>query len=406
MRAGALAAVSLVSAVFGGLAVLLAAALLGWPDDESEPIVVTAATLPAEREPAAPAAVRSEARPLTGSGFSPARIYDTRSAGVVTVFALFGEHGAGGATSQGSGFVVSPTGTILTNAHVITTAGERDATSEATPAQEVYVECEDRERVPAKIVGWDLFDDVGVIQVDPTQHELVPVPLGDSSRVDVGEPVAAIGSPFGAENSLAVGVVSATRRSIPALTSDYRIVDAIQIDAPINRGNSGGPLFDARGRVIGINAQIRSQSGNAEGVGFAVPVNAAKRSLAQLLRRGRVAYAYVGISTDDLTPSLARRLGLRVQRGALVVQVNRGPGRRAGLRGASESIFFHGREVSTGGDVIVAVNGEPVRTGDDVIRIVAERLVPGQRATFSIVRGSRRLEVPVRLAERPLDPDG
>ena len=405
VRPGPLAVISFVSAIVGGLAVLLVATALGWSREDDEARVVPAGTLPALADPIVPAGPRS-ALPLAGNGFSPARIYGMRSPGVVTVFALFGDHGGGGPTSQGSGFVVAADGTILTNAHVITTAGDETASGPATAADEVYVEFEDRERVRARIVGWDVFDDVGVIRVDPRQHELLPLPLGDSSRVVVGEPVAAIGSPFGAENSLAVGVVSATRRSIPALTSAYRIVDAVQIDAPINRGNSGGPLFDARGRVIGINAQIRSQSGNAEGVGFAVPINAAKRSLTQLRQRGRVAYAYVGIKTDDLTPSLARRLGLRVERGALVVEVSGGPGRRAGLQGASGSIFFNGREVSTGGDVIVAVNGEPIRSGDDVIRVVADRLVPGQRATFSVVRGSRRLQVPVRLAERPLVPEG
>ena len=132
------------------------------------------------------------------------------------------------------------------------------------------------------MVGWDLFDDVAVLKVDPDAHELDPVPLGDSSRVVVGEPVAALG-PFGNESSLSVGVVSATRRSINSLTSGYNVGDAIQTDAPITHGNSGGPLFDARGRVIGINAQIRSDSGQSEGVGFAIPINAAKRSLGQLV---------------------------------------------------------------------------------------------------------------------------
>src|SRR5262249_5249208 len=156
-----------------------------------------------------------------------------------------------------------------------------------------------------KVVGWDVFDDVGVIRVDPKAHLLDPVPLGRSERVRVGEPVAVIGSPFGNENSLSVGVVSATHRSIAALTSSYRLADAIQTDAPINHGNSGGPLFDSRGLVIGINSQIRSDTGTADGVGFAVPIDSAKRSLRQLVATGKVAYAYVGIRTEDLTPSIA-----------------------------------------------------------------------------------------------------
>ena len=186
----------------------------------------------------------------------------------------------------------------------------------------------------AKIVGHDPFTDVAVVKVDPKTHALDPVPLGDSSNVVVGAPVAAIGSPFGNETSLTVGVVSATGRSIASLTSRYNVIDAIQIDAPINRGNSGGPLFDARGRVIGVNAQIRSESGVNEGVGFAIPINAARRSLDQLVEDGEVDYAYVGVTTSDLTPSLAKRFGFTVQRGAVVSRIEpNSPASRAGLKG-------------------------------------------------------------------------
>ena len=164
------------------------------------------------------------------------------------------------------------------------------------------------------------------------------MPLGNSAEVAVGEPVAAIGSPFGNENSLTVGVVSATQRSIGSLTSQYNLVDAIQVDAPINHGNSGGPLFDAQGRVIGINAQIRSDTGNTEGVGFAVPINAARRSMEQLLATGKVAYAYVGMTSEDLTPGIARRFGYPVRYGAVITSVQPGsPGARAGLRGGSDA---------------------------------------------------------------------
>src|SRR5207253_5839307 len=159
---------------------------------------------------------------------------------------------------------------------------------------DVFVEFRDRDRVKARIVGWDVFDDVGVLRVDPKAHSLTAVPLGDSGSVVVGEPVAAIGSPFGNENSLTVGVVAATQRSIESLTSQYNLVDAIQVDAPINHGSSGGPLFDARGRLIGINAQIRSDSGTSEGVGLAVTTNAARRPIDQLLATGMRALPYVG----------------------------------------------------------------------------------------------------------------
>src|SRR5947208_2807688 len=217
--------------------------------------------------------------------------------------------------------LASAEGYLLTSSHVITDAGQRPAGETPAKASTVFVEFGDRDRVPARIVGVDVFDDVGLLRVSPKDHALQPVPLGDSSTVRVGEPVAAIGSPFGNENSLAVGVVSAVRRSIDSLTSNYDLVDAIQVDAPINHGNSGGPLFDARGRVIGITAQIRSDTGNAEGVGFAVPIDSARRSLQELVAKGTVAYAYVGITTEDLTPTLARHLGYRAAHGALVDSV-------------------------------------------------------------------------------------
>jgi 2-alkenal reductase len=404
VRPAAVAVVSVVAAVIGGVAVLVLGAATGRVGERSVETVVLRA--PAGTETGTPAPALPASRPLPRGDFDPARLYAERSEGVVTVFALFDDHRVTGEGAQGSGFVVSSDGYVLTNSHVITDAGDRRSGADAEPAREVYVGFKDGERIPARIVGWDVFDDVGVLKVDPRQHRLSPVPLGNSDTVVVGEPVATIGSPFGEESSLSVGVVSATRRSISALTSDYVLVDAIQTDAPINRGNSGGPLFDARGRVIGINAQIRSSTGTAEGVGFAVPINAARRSLTQLIRHGRVSYAYVGISTDDLTPGLARRLGYGAEYGALIVDVKAGPAREAGLRAGSKAVEFNGREFRTGGDVVLAIDGRRVRSGDDLARIVSGRLAPGQTVTFSILRGSKRLEVPVTLAERPVAPAG
>jgi 2-alkenal reductase len=269
----------------------------------------------------------------------------------------------------------------------------------------VFVAFADGDRVPAKLVGWDLYDDVAVLRVKPGAHSLEPVPLGDSSQVVVGEPVAAMGSPFGNENSLAVGVVSATHRSIDSLTSDYTVADAIQTDAPITHGNSGGPLFDARGRVIGINAQIRSDSGQAEGVGFAIPINAAKRSFEQLLRDGRVAYAYVGVNAEDLTPTIARRFDYSVQRGAVVAcVVPKSPGAKAGLRGGTEKRELNGFEFRYGGDVVVAIGNKTVHDADDLVRVVSESLLPGQVVRFTLLRNGKRLVVPIRLGERPRRP--
>jgi S1-C subfamily serine protease len=286
---------------------------------------------------------------------------------------------------------------------VITTAGQ-GTSGPTTTARTVYVEFSDGDRVPAKVVGADLYDDVGVIKVDPRQHHLTPVPLGDSSRVVVGAPVAAIGSPFGNTDSLSVGVVSAIRRSIPSLTTRYNLVDAIQTDAPINHGNSGGPLFDARGRVIGINAQIRSSdtSSGFEGVGFAVPIDSAKRSLDQIESAGGVRYAYVGITTEDLTPSIAKKFGYAARRGALVDVVKPGSAAaRAGIVAGTKDAVYEGLAVKVGGDAIVAIDGLPVQSAEDVVRIVSERLVPGETARFTIVRGATRRTVPVTLDARP-----
>jgi S1-C subfamily serine protease len=343
--------------------------------------------------------VGPSAKPLAGNSFDPRRIYASRSAGVVTLWVQYGSDPASAQMAQGSGFVVSKDGYILTSSHVITNAGEG---SSVHGADRVYVEFQDLDRAPAKIVGWDVFDDVGLVKVDPSAHALDPVPLGNSATVAVGQPVAAIGSPFGNEDSLGVGVVSATHRSIASLTSTFSLVDAIQTDAPINHGNSGGPLFDARGRVIGINAQIKSTTGTARGVGFAVPINSAKRSMEQLTATGRVSYAFVGVTTEDLTPALARHFGYPVGHGAVIVSVKPNtPGAKAGLHGGNRDGTYLGVDFKAGGDLIVAIAGRPVRSSEDVVRIVTDALSPGQETEITVLRHGKRLEIPLRLAHRP-----
>jgi 2-alkenal reductase len=398
VRIAPFAALGLACALAGAVLALGLAKAVGWAGSDSTTTVFRSSPLPPVVGEASPAAVGPSAKPLTGNGFDPKAIYSRRAAGVVTIVAVYGNDPATAQKALGSGFVVSPKGYVVTNSHVITTAGDG---SVAQPADRVYVEFQDHDRVEAKIVGWDVFDDVGLIKVLPSAHALAPVPLGDSAAVTVGEPVAAIGSPFGNENSLAVGVVSATKRSVGSLTSEFNLVDAIQTDAPINHGNSGGPLFDARGRVIGITAQIRSTSGNAEGVGFAVAINSVKRSIQQLIDSGSVSYAYVGVKTEDLTPSLAKRFGYAVGRGAVITSVvGGGPAANAGLRGGSGREQVLGIEFVPGGDVIVAIQGRPVRNSEDVVRIVTTTLLPGQVARFTIQRGSERRELAVRLGER------
>jgi S1-C subfamily serine protease len=395
MRPAALAVVALVAAGLGAAAVLVVGSVAGWIGAEGVRTVLVP-TLATETGPA----TGSPSAPLIGNGFEPAKIYASRSDGVVTIYSFF----RNGQRSQGSGFVVSDEGHVLTNSHVVTNAGEG---SEVHGASRVYVVFADGDRIPGSIVGWDLFNDTGVVKVDPSDHAVVPVPLGDSSRVVVGEPVAAIGSPFGQESSLAVGVVSATGRSIDSLTSAYDVSGAIQVDAPINHGNSGGPLLDARGRVIGINAQIRSDSGNAEGVGFAIPINSARRSMEQLISTGKVAYAYVGVTTQDVTPAVARRYELGAEQGALIQTVVDGaPADAAGLRGGSDREVFNGIPIDLGGDLIVTFAGERVERAADIAGIVTERLRPGQTVSVTVVRGGtgKRETVRLRLIERPLNP--
>lgn len=384
----AAAGLAILAGVIGAGAALLAAAVT-----DLGGTTTTVVESPATTVPSSPALAARRA----GAAFDPEALYAARAPGVVTIYANLGIDG----TAQGSGFVVDGDGVILTNAHVITNAAE--ARTNVRGARAVYVEFADGERIAGRVVGWDLFSDVGVVRVSPADHALAPVPLGRSATVVVGEPVAAIGSPFGKQSSLTVGIVSATGRSIDSLAAGgFAVANAIQTDAPINRGNSGGPLFDRDGRVIGINAQIESTTGTNEGVGFAIPIDLARRSLDQLLRTGRVRYAYIGVSTQDVTPGIAAAFGLGAERGALVTRVEEAsPAARAGLRGGQRTEAFNGLDVTLGGDLIVAIDGAKVEGADDVARLVTTTLAPGRTVTFTVLRGKRRIMVPVTLGDRP-----
>jgi S1-C subfamily serine protease len=396
VRPSIVALLCLLAALAGAGGVLFAAETGGWLGGGSPTVVVRQ---PLARSPVSPAVVVS--KPVLARGFDPQRIFARRSPGVVTVFSYFGTNPASSAFEEGSGFVVNRAGVILTAAHVIVSTGGSAALP--APAHAVYVQFSDGDRIRAQVVGWDPYDDVGVLRVASSAHALVPVPLGSSASVAVGQPVAAIGAPVGVETSLAVGVVSGTGRTIPSLTTAYDLFDAIQTDAPINQGNSGGPLLDSKGRAIGINAQIRSSLVSGyEGVAFAVPIDSAKRSLKQLLATGHVVYAYLGLNTEDLTPAIARAYGYAAQHGALVGSVSKGgPAARAGLRPGRRTVVFEHQQLTIGGDAIVAIDGSPVANSDDVARLVAERMVPGEAAWFTVLRKGRRLVVPVTLGARP-----
>ncbi|GAC1315796.1 MAG: trypsin-like peptidase domain-containing protein [Thermoleophilaceae bacterium] len=333
-------------------------------------------------------------------GFDPAGIYKLLSPGVVTVIAT---SGSGNQAALGSGFVLDSSGYIATNAHVIRTDPPK-----LTRANQVYVEFADGNRVAARIVGDDLNSDVALLKVEPAGLSLTPLRLGSSAHLTVGAPVAAIGSPFGERQSLSVGVISATGRDIQSLTA-FRIPNAIQTDAAINHGNSGGPLIDGRGEVVGINSQIQSSSGGGEGVGFAVPADTVRRSLDALRRFGRVRYAYLGISSEQIYPQLSRRLGLAALRGGLVTKVESGsPAARAGIIAGSAKIEFEGqKDIPQGGDAITAVDGRPVVHSADLTSAIGLKS-PGERTVLSVVRGSSRRSVTVTLGARPdrLNPSG
>jgi S1-C subfamily serine protease len=340
--------------------------------------------------------------------FDAQAIYEAVAPGVVTVRSIFRDQrptplDPGGGQGQGSGFLISEDGEVVTNAHVVTD-GEAGGGERIRPARQVFVQFADRNQVPAEVVGFDPFADVALLRIDPEELELQPIELGSAADVEVGDPVAAIGSPFGQQQSLSVGVVSATDRSVQSLTR-FTIDGAIQTDASINPGNSGGPLLDAEGRVIGINQQIRTGSGGSEGVGFAVPIDLAERSVGQLREDGEPSYAFLGVTTQSLYPQLAERLGVDVETGALIIEVTPdSPAAEAGLRGGDEEIRFQGIEVEIGGDVIVALEGERLVGESDLPREVA-RLDPGDTVTLGIIRDGERQEVEVTLGERPSDLD-
>jgi S1-C subfamily serine protease len=264
------------------------------------------------------------------------------------------------------------------------------------------VEFSDRNQVSAEVMGFDPFADVALLKVDPEDLDLQPLKLGSENDVQVGEPVAAIGSPFGQQQSLSIGVVSASDRTIESLTR-FAIDGAIQTDASINPGNSGGPLLDAAGAVVGINQQINTTSGGNEGVGFALPIDLAERAIGQLRENGEVSYAYIGVETTPIYPQLADRLGLDVDTGALVSRVvSGGPADDAGLEAGDEPIRFQGRDIEAGGDVIVSVNGDEIVGESDLPRLIS-LLDPGDEVTLGIIRDGERQEVEVTLEERPSD---
>jgi S1-C subfamily serine protease len=335
---------------------------------------------------------------VTSTGLTPAQIYKAAAPGVVFIrstiaqktqspFDVFPSTEQGEAT--GSGFVLDKNGTILTNAHVV------------DGASKVTVQFENQKIVTATVIGKDLSSDLAVLKIPTAGLSLDPLPLGDSSTVEVGDPAVAIGNPFGLSRTLTTGVISALGRPLTA-PNGFTISNVIQTDAPLNPGNSGGPLIDASGKVIGINSQIETASGGSGsvGIGFAVPINAAKQVIPQLEKTGSVQQAYVGLSTITIDSSLAA-LNLPVSSGALVQAVTSGsPAAKAGLKAGSIAAEVDGGQIELGGDIVVAVNGKKVTSGDDLSSLISAHKV-GDTVTLGILRDGKHLNVPVKLGNRP-----
>ena len=286
----------------------------------------------------------------------------------------------------GSGFLIDADGHILTNYHVV------------QGAQTIQVTFGDHSTYKARMIGADTVNDIALIQIEAKERKLVPLRLGDSRSIQVGQRVLAIGNPFGFQGTLTTGVVSSLGRTVQTGENTF-IDEAIQTDAAINRGNSGGPLLNSRGEVIGINSAIYSPSGTAAGIGFAIPINTARRVAQDLIEHGRVRRATLGVEGRTLWPDLAQALGLSVQHGVLIESVTtNGPAAKAGIHGGNRVVLAGLRELRIGGDVIIGVNGEQVNSRSD-LNLLLNRARPGEAATVTIIREGRKMQVRVTLGE-------
>jgi putative serine protease PepD len=342
--------------------------------------------------------VVGEAPVRAASGLTPEEeivigVYRAASPGVVFVtstvlsqdffFRVVPERGSG------SGFIIDDRGYILTNNHVVENADSLEVT------------LADKSKVPAKLVGRDPNNDLAVIKINGPKEKLNPLKLGDSSQLQVGQLAIAIGNPFGLERTVTRGVVSAVGRTLKSETG-RQIRNVIQTDAAINPGNSGGPLLNSRGEVIGINTAIFTPSGGSVGIGFAVPVNTAKKLLPQLIARGRASHPWLGISGLDVTPAVARTLSLPATEGVMIAQVApNGPAAKAGLRGSQRRIRVGNAMVGVGGDIVMSLDGEKITSVDDLTAFLDERKKPGDDIRVEVLRDGKPITLVVRLGELP-----
>jgi S1-C subfamily serine protease len=387
-RIGRFLSTSFGSAVLGGAVVAIAGAALietgviDTDDDSGGSLAAAPLTRPASQS--------------DGKGLTVNEIYDRASNGVAFIQAQvtqttenpLGLPESQQGTATGSGFLIDDQGHVLTNAHVVEGAERVDVQFS-----------EDGESQQAEVVGSDPSSDLALLHVDDTQGA-TPLPLGDSSKAEVGDPVVAIGNPFGLDRTVTSGIVSALQRQIQA-PNGFSISDVIQTDAAVNPGNSGGPLLDASGQVIGINSQIASQGGGNEGVAFAVPIATASDVVSQILEDGSVERAYLGITGGDITAEIAQALDLPVDQGVLVEQVfPGGPADSAGIKGATGQGTVAGESFPVGGDIITRLDGEEITGMDEVISAVNEHQA-GDELTLTVISDGNEHEVTVKLGDRP-----
>ena len=376
-----------VAGLLGGLVVLVVGALLvatGAVGKEEKTTIVQS-PVPGS----APAA--SEGKALTVN-----QIYRRDAPGVVFISAEvtqqtdspFGQQEQRG-TATGSGFVIDKDGHILTNAHVV------------EGASKVQVSFGNKKPEDAEVLGRDTSTDVALLKVNTDKDNLKPLTLGDSAKTQVGDPVVAIGNPFGLDRTVTTGIVSALQRQLEA-PNGFTISNVIQTDAAINPGNSGGPLLDSAGRVIGINSQIATGGGGGSvGIGFAVPINTVKKISDQLKSKGKVEHAFLGVTGVSITKSMSDNLNLPTDEGVLVQQTS-GPAKKAGIKGGETQVSIGGATVLLGGDVITKIDGKAVRSMEDVIKIVDSKK-PGDEVTITLMRGKQERTAKVKLGNRPAD---
>jgi len=289
---------------------------------------------------------------------------------------------------SGSGSIIDTKGHILTNHHVVANA------------QKLEVTLADGSKWPAKLVGSDPDSDLAVIKIDAPKEKLKVISMGDSKNLKIGQKVLAIGNPFGLQRTLTTGIVSSLGRTIRS-DSGTLIEDVIQTDAAINPGNSGGPLLNSDGEIIGINSAILSPSGGSVGIGFAIPVNTAKRLVPELISKGYVTYPWIGATVQSLIPEVAKYLKLKIERGAMIAAVETGgPADKAGLKGGNQRVQVGNTMVIAGGDIVVKADQHDIKTNDELIHYIREKK-PGDAVLLKVFRKGNFEEVKVTLGERP-----